>query len=372
MFRSLCVGLACFCPAVVRIALADPPPEVTVIQPVVRDVIDYGDFIGRAEAAQTVDIRPRVTGQLEKVCFKGGTVVQPGDLLFEIDSRQYRADLEKQMAGLQLAEARLKHLAVDLDRAQKLFASAAISHEELARVEAERTEAEPALRAARAGVEAAKLQLEFTKVVAPIGGKIGLPAVGAGNLVKSDATSLATIVSTDPAYVCFDIDEHTILLLWRKAKENREKDGDKTALPVACALSDETGYPRQGTLDAMDNHVDPVAGVLHARAVLPNSDGLIIPGMSVRVRLTLSAPHKAVLVPERAVQPGQGGKQAFAVVVTAAGVAERRPVKLGPMFDGLRVVKEGLAAGENIVAVGAQRLRPGMTVTVKKAESPGR
>jgi len=356
--------------AIVRTALASPPPEVTVIQPVVRDVIDYGDFIGRAEATQTVDIRPRVTGRLEKVFFKAGSIVQQGEMLFEIDSRPYQADMEKHAAEFQLAEARLKRLTVDLERVRKLLASAAISHEVLDRAEAERMEAEPALQAARAGLEKAKLQLDFTKVHAPISGRIGLPTVDAGNLVRADTTLLATIVSTDPVYACFSIDERTVLLLWRKAKENRGKDGGKSALPVACALADETGYPRPGTLDAIDNHVDPATGVLHARILLPNADGLIIPGMSVRVRLTLSEPHKAVLVPERVVLSNQGNKQV--VVVTAANVVERRGVKIGPLNDGMRIVKEGLAAGDNVVVGNALRLRPGMTVTVKKAESPGR
>ncbi len=171
-------------------------------------------------------------------------------------------------------------------------------------------------------------------------------------------------------YVCFDIDERTALQLRRKAQESPGRAGGKTSLPVSCGLADEAGYPRHGEVVAANNRVDPVTGTLRMQAVLQNPGGLIIPGMSVRVRLGMNGPYKAVLVPERAIMSDQGNKQVF--VVTSASLVELRPVKLGPLQDGLRVVKDGLTTEDNVVVHGVQRVRPGMTVTVKKAESPER
>jgi RND family efflux transporter MFP subunit len=406
MSRFMCLGLPYVFLALAQPSLADPPPTATAGQPPVREevilpsvtvpssdrvppsvtvpsgdvvmapalareVVDYGDFIGRAEAAHSVDIRPRVSGQLDKICFKAGSTVQKGDLLFEIDPRRCQAELDKRMAELQVAEARLKRSAVDLQRVKKLVANNSVSQEIVERAEAELCEAEAAVKTAQAGLEIAKLQLDFTKVRAPIGGKIGLPTLDAGNLVTADTTLLASIVATNPLYVIFDVDERTILQVGRRARGNPGKVGDKPVLPVTCALTDEIGYPRQGTLDATENHIEPATGTLRVRALLPGSDGLIVPGMFIRVRLTLSEPHKAVVIPERAVLTNQGSKQVF--VVTANNTVERRNVKLGSVTDGMRVVKEGLVAGENVVVAGAQRLRPGMKIKVtKKAESPGR
>ncbi len=370
MRRALCLSLFCCCLALDGTAAAETPPEVTVSQPVVREVTDYGDFMGRAEAVQSVTICPRVSGQLTRMVFKAGGAVRQGDILFEIDPRRYEADLERQKAEMQLAAARLEPVAAQLKRIKKLAATAAVSNEEVERSEAALLEAEAGVKAAQAKVNSARLELDFTKVLAPISGKIGLPAVDVGNVVTADTTWLTTIVSTDPVYVFFDIDERTALQLRRKAQESPGKIAGNSDLPVSCGLVDEAGFPRRGEVDAANNRVDPGTGTLRMRAVTQNPGGLIMPGMSVRVRLVMSEPYKAVLVPERALMSDQGNKQVF--VVTAANVIERRGVKLGPLQDGLRVVKEGLAASENVVVRPGPRLRPGMTVTVKKAESPER
>jgi RND family efflux transporter MFP subunit len=372
MFRPVCLWLFCTGLALNQTAPAAAPPEVTVGQPVVREVTDYGDFIGRAQAAHSVTICPRVTGYLAKVRFKAGDAVRQGELLFEVDPRPYQAALEKHQAECQLAEAQLKLAATTFARNKQLATTTpgSVGEPALDQAQAGVTTAEAAVKAARAGLESARLQLEFTRIVAPIGGKIGRPAVDAGNLVTADSTSLATIVSTDPVYVCFDVDERTTLQLRRKALENRGKNENKAGLPVACALADEAGYPRRGVVDFANNVVDPATGTLLMRAVLPNADGLILPGMFVRVRLTLSEPYKAVLVSERAVMSDRGNKQVF--VVTAGNVVERRAVKVGPLDDGMRVVREGLTVEDNVVVSGVQRLRPGMTVSVKKAAAPER
>ena len=289
MLRSVCLWLSCSCFLLIRIALADPPPEAVVSHPVVHEVVDYGDFVGRAEAVNSVDLRA-LSGYLVKSLFKPGGAVRQGDLLFEIDPRPYQAEVEKRKAETQLAAARVRRLAADLQRLGKPIARGAVSAEDLDRTRAELEEAEAALPVAQARLQAAALELEFTRIQAPIGGTIGLPSISLGNLVTADTTSLATIVSADPVYVGFDIDERTALQLRRKAQDSPGKVGGKTALPVACTLADESGFPRRGLVDAANNRVDPVTRTLHVRAVLPNPGGLIIPGMSVRVRLALNKP----------------------------------------------------------------------------------
>ncbi len=274
MLRAICLSLLCFGLALDRTTAAETAPEVAVSQAVLREVTDYADFIGRAEAMQSVTLCPRVSGQLLKICFKAGGAVRQGDLLFEIDPRPYQADLEKAQAEVQLAVARLKRAAVELERQKKLSAAAAVDQQELDRKEADRTESEAALQAARARLDAARVELEFTKVQAPISGKIGLPAVDVGNIVTADTTPLATLVSTGSVHVSFDIDERTALQLRRKAPEGQGKATGNAGLPVACGLVDETGYPRHGDMEAMNNRIDPATGALRMRAVLPNSDGL--------------------------------------------------------------------------------------------------
>jgi len=253
-----------------------------------REAVDYRDFVGRAEAVIRVDIRSQATGNLVKIYFRAGTVVHQGDLLFEIDSRLQQAAREKAAAECQLAHARIQRLAVELRRTMKLSASGDAANEDIDRTKAELEEAQKAAHVAEAGLKLAQLQLEFTRICAPISGKIGLSAVNVGNLVTADKTSLATIVSTDPVYISFEVDERTALQVYRKAQKGREKGEGKSGLPVSCALADETGCPRQGVVDAVNSHVDPATGTMRMRALLQNPDGLIVPGMSVRVRLALS------------------------------------------------------------------------------------
>ena len=366
MVRLVGLCLSCFCSTLIKNAVAETPPEVTVVQPAVREVIDYGDFRGRAEAVQSVDVRSRVTGQLAKIAFKAGSVVQQGDLLFEMDSRMQQAALEKFEGEMAFAQAKLKRAEATLRRYEELDKTTpgAVWAFALDEYRLEVDAARVAVPFVKANLEIARLQLDLTRVRAPISGKIGQPALGVGNIVTADTTPLTTIVSTDPVYVYFDVDERTALLLRRKALENRGKDEGKSTLPVSCSLIDEAGFPRRGVVDFANNQVEPATSALRMRAVLPNGDGLIIPGMSIRVRLALSGPYKAVVLPDRVLSSGQGVRQVF--VVTTANVIERRTVKLGPLDDGMRVVREGLSAGDNVVVGGAQRLRPGMTVTVKK------
>jgi RND family efflux transporter MFP subunit len=278
---------------------ADPPPEVPVRQPLVREVTDYQDFTGRTEAVSQVELRARVSGFLDRVLFKDGADVKKGELLCEIDPRPYMAELQKAETRRAVEEAKLKRAEAEFKRAKALLPRQGISREDFDKIADDRAVAEAEVHAAMAECEAAKLNVAFTKVTAPISGRISRRLIDPGNVVRADETPLATIVSLDPMYVYFDVDERTALRMWRAAREGKAKAA--TELPVAMGLADEKGFPHRGKVDFADNRVDPKTGTLRMRAVLPNADGLLVPGLFVRVRLTTSEPHKAL--PEK--KPGK-------------------------------------------------------------------
>ena len=367
--RSLCLGL--WCPALPLLAAltggaAAAPPEVTVSRPLAREVTDYEDFTGRTEAVQAVDLRARVTGYIVKVHVKEGGDVKQGDLLFEIDPRPYQAELDKAEAEVARAEAHFKRVSADFDRAKKLMAARGIGQDELDHAAAEKAEAEASLRAAQAALDVAKLNLSFTRVTAPISGKVGRALLTPGNLAVADTTLLATIVSLDPMDVMFDVDERTLVRLARLAREGKgERDAE---WPVLFALPDNEGFVHRGKLAGTDVRVDPNTGAAHWRAVFANPDGLFLPGMFVRVRVLTSAPHKALLIPDSAVERDNEGPHVF--LITGKDVVERRPVKLGVADDGLRVVKEGLTAEVRVIVEKPASVRPGMTVKPKEVSIP--
>jgi RND family efflux transporter MFP subunit len=341
-------------------------PEVPVVRPVVRDVTDYEVFTGRLEAPTRVDVRARVTGYLLRATFQEGAEVKQGDALFEIDARPYRAALDQAEAALAQAEARLKLADAHLKRAAALHAQKAVSQGELDQADAERAEAEARIQLARANRTVARLNLNFTRVHAPISGRIGRRLVDPGNLVRADETPLAVLVSLEPIHVYFHVDERTLLHLLR----SRRDAGRDEKLPVAVALAGEEGFPRQGVMDFADNRVDPDTGTLQARAVLANKDLLLSPGMFARVRLALGKPYRALLVPAEAVRGG--GEARFVLVVNDRGVIERRPVTVGQQQDGLRVVTEGLKADARVVVGSPEGLRPGMAVRPRPGNLPER
>jgi RND family efflux transporter MFP subunit len=363
--RLLCAWLLCLAvlqPGAAR--GADEAPQVPVVRPVVREVVDYEDFTGRTDARIRVDLRARVTGYLLKTTFQEGGTVKQGDVLFEIDPRPYQADLDRADAALNLAEARLKLAQATLKRMKALLATKAVGREEWDRAAAEVVEAEAAVRAARATREAARLNLDFTRVVAPISGHIGRQLVDPGNLVKADDTLLASIVTRDPLYVYFDIDERTLLHLRRAVPAG----GAAAKILVAIGLAGEEGFPHRAAVDFVNNSVDADTGTIRLRAVLPNPRGLIDPGMFVRVRLAIGEPYKAVLVPAEAVLSDQGAR--FLYVVNDKDVIERRPVTVGAEHDGLRVIAQGLRQGERVAVGRLQQLRPGMTVRPENPDKP--
>ena len=346
------------------------PPEVLASQPVRREVVDYEDFSGQTAPVKNIEIRARVTGYLDKVYFKEGSEVEEGAMLFEIDPRPYEAELARSEARLAQAEARLKNLNTEYRRVQGLLSRNAISESESERVATELAEAEAAVAAAKADRDLAKLNLQFTKVTAPIRGRISRQFIDPGNLVKADETTLTTIVSVDPVYTYFDVDERTLLRIRRLIHEGAIKSHQEAEVPVQMGLADEEGYPHRGTINFVDNKVDSSTGTLRIRGVFPNPERLLSSGLFVRVRLPIGPPRQAILVAEQALGTDQGKK--FVYVVNDEDEVTYRPVKTGRLYDGLRVIEEGLVDGEKVIVSGLQRVRPGAKVELKLMEMPNR
>ncbi len=340
-----------------------PPPDVSVAPVLKREVSQWDEFIGRVEAVETVELRPRVGGYIDRVNFTEGREVKKGDVLFDIDPRAWRAALQHAEAELQRARVQELLARTELERARKLIDTNSISTGEFDQRRAAHAQAEAGVLAAQAALDTAALNLEFTKVRAPISGRTGRAQVTAGNLVSSDpgATLLTTIVSLDPVYVYFEGDEQTYLR-YKAMGRSGQRDGGRVArYPVRVGLAGETGHPHEGELDFVDNHVDPATGTIRARALVQNPDRILTPGLFARVQLLAGNPFEAMLVDDRAVLTDQNRK--FVYVVGDDGTAQRRDVRLGRMIEGLRVVEDGLAPGDRIIVHGVQKVFfPGMPV----------
>ncbi len=339
-------------------------PTVTVAAALERDVTEWDEFTGRLEAVESVEIRPRVTGYIESVNFTEGSIVRKGDLLFVIDPRPYRAALDQASAELTRAQARAELAASDVKRSEKLLAIRAVSQEEYDQRLNSAREANATVGAARAAVEAARLDLDFTRVTAPIAGRVSKAEITAGNLVSAGsgaaAPLLTTIVSVDPIYVSFDGDEQVYLKYNELARRGERKSSRDEANPVQMGLANEEGYPHTGSMVFVDNQIDSRTGTIRARAAFSNKDGYFTPGLFARVKLLGHNTYPAVLVDDRAI--GTDQSQKFVYVVDADRKVTYRSVKIGRLTDGLRIVQEGLAAGENVVVNGLQRVHPGVVV----------
>jgi RND family efflux transporter MFP subunit len=352
---------------------APPPLEVSVSQPLQEPVQDALEFTGRTCAIDSVQVRARVTGYITKVAFTAGALVNKGDLLFEIDPREYQATVLKQEGEVARLRSQLARAEAEVGRTTALRPSGAASQRELDRAVADKGAAEGELKAKTAELELAKLDLEFTRVTAPISGRVSQAEVTEGNLVVTSASGgplLTTVVSLDPIYVDFDGDERALIRL-RKAQIEREgtarpENAQATAAPVMVGLADEAGFPHAGKIDFVDNQIDPSTGTIRVRAVLPNADRLLAPGLFVRVRLPVGESKTGLLVTDRAIGTDQDRK--YVLIVNDENVVEYRPVKLGAIHDGLRAVAEGIAPGEWIVVNGIQRARPGVTVAPQKVD----
>lgn len=355
------------------------PPEVTISRVVEREVIDYEEFTGRFEAVQNVEVRARVRGYLDAVHFTDGQEVKTGDLLFEIDPRPFEAALRSAEGQKALWVARRQKAEADVRRYEELVPTGAASAQDLDKARAELGEAVAAIQSADAEIERAKLDVEFTKITAPIDGQINRALITKGNLVQAgpgaDAV-LTTIVSVNPIFAYFNINERS-LLRFRELHRSRTPPGapqpsvQSLKTPAYIGLATDEGYPHQGVVDFADNRVDPSTGTIQARAILDNSRRVFKPGFFARVRLPTSEPKRAVLVTDRAVGSDQSNK--FVYVVDDNNIVQYRVVRLGRLQDdGLRVIADGLQPTDSVIVTGLQRARPGKPVTPQRTEMPRR
>jgi RND family efflux transporter MFP subunit len=347
------------------------PPQVTVAKPLVRKITDWDEYTGRLAAVESVEIRARVSGYLESVHFQDGALVRSGDLLFVIDPRPYQAALDEARADLTRSRVRLELAVNDLDRARRLFASRAISEEELDARNKEKREADAALEAAQATAKAAALNLEFARIKAPISGRIGRKLVTVGNLVSSegnDATLLTTLVSVDPIHVYFTADERAFLRYTRLAEQGIRPSSRNVANPVRLQLADEQGFPHEGVMDFVDNQVDETTGTMQGRAIFPNPAGDLTPGLFGRIQLLGEGPYEALILPDQAIGTDQA--QRLVYVVGDDNIVAPRPVTLGRSLGALRVVRSGLKPTDRVVINGIQKIRPGAAVTPVEGQIP--
>ncbi len=347
--------------------LAPPkPPEVIVGKAVAQEIADFEEFTGRTEAIETVEIRARVTGYLEKILFAEGARVKQGDLLFEIDPRLLKAEVDRSAANLAQADARVTRLEDDYKRINDL-PKGSVSPQEFDKVLGDLAEARAAVKSADATLKSAQLSLQYTKVTAPIGGRIGRRLLDPGNIVKADETPLTYLADLDRVFVFFDVDERTYLGISRLLLARGEAELEQLReMPVWMGLVDEPGFPREGRINFVDSRVDPNTGSVWVRAVFDNSQRLLTPGLFVRVRVRVGEPHKAVLVPERALTTDQGQK--FVYVLNDKDEAVYRPIEVGAQHGQLREIKKGIEAGERVIVSGLQRVRPGVKVEPKEDE----
>ena len=328
-----------------------PPPAAVTVAPVEqKEIVEWSEFTGRTEPVESVEIRPRTSGYIQEVRFQSGQMVKKGDVLFVIDPRWNQAVFDQRQAEYDQAKS-------ENDRTAKLLANNAISAEEAEGRKARYEEAKAAL-------DSARLDLEYTEVRAPIDGRVSRALLTEGNYVSGNAGSaslLTTVVSVNPVYVHADIDEDTLLkfneLVYSK-KLDTTADGK---IPVELELADEDNFPHQGYIESFDNKLDPDTGSILLRAVFPNDDGRIMPGLFARIRIPLSERHDALLIDERSIGTDQANK--FVLTLTPTNTVQYQAVELGPLVDGKRVVRSGLAVGEKIVVNGLARVRPGMPVT---------
>ncbi len=333
-----------------------PAAKVSVAQVLQQPINEWDEFTGRLEAPEAVDIRPRVSGFIDKVAFTEGSLVNKGELLFQIDPRPFEAEVRGLEAQLQQVRANLGRTENEARRGERLRASNAISAELADARTSAALEARAGVAAIQAKLEAARLDLSFTRVIAPIDGRVSRAEITAGNLVNAGQTLLTSLVSTDKVYAYFDADERVYL----KYSELARKGQRGEASPVYLGLTNEDGHPHLGQMDFVDNQVNPKTGTIRGRAVFDNTDGRFTPGLYARLKLVGSATYAAVLIDDAAVGTDLGKK--FVLVLGADNTVSYRNVELGPKLEGLRIVRNGLAKDERIVVKGLQRARPGMAV----------
>lgn len=359
--------LAAACDEAPTAAAPPPPPEVTVATPLVKQVQEWDEYTGRFEAVELVDLRARVSGYLDSIHFKDGEMVQKGQLMFTIDPRPYQIAIEQAQGAVAKAEALATLAGLEADRAAKLVGNSVVSRATYDQRQQEKESADADVAEAKARLDKAKLDLTFTQIIAPVEGRTSNRRVDVGNLVMGDldgATPLTTIVSLDPIYFVFDASEADYLRYQQLARDGERQSSRDAPNPVYVRLTDETGWPHKGHMDFVDNVVDRSTGTIRGRAVFDNADQQLTPGVFGRLRIVGSGLYEAVMIPDEAIMADQSDKIVY--VVGDDGTVAVRKLQLGPIIDGLRVVRSGLEGKERVIINGLLRARPGGKVTAKE------
>lgn len=351
-------------------AAAPAPAAVTVSKPRIEDIVEWDEYTGRFEAVEQVDIRARVSGYLMQVGFKDGQIVNKGDLLYVIDPRPFERALEQAQAELAQAKTKAENAMLDVERGKPLVERRVMSEKVFDDRANVLREAQSAIKVAEAKVATAELDLSFTRIVAPISGRISRSMQTSGNWIAAGGTAsstlLTTIVTQDPIFVYFDISENNHIKYLRLAAAGEKEGAANPGTPIEVAMPDERRFIYKGALDFIDNRLDQGTATLRARAVIENDAQLFKPGMFARVRMAGSARYAAMLIPDEAIGTDQASK--FVLVVGENGVVVRKIVDLGPLHNGLRVIRQGIAASDWIITKGIQRARPGQTVAPTRTE----
>lgn len=345
-----------------------PPPSVTVAKPVVKDIIERTDFIGRFDAVDQVDIRARVSGYIDKIHFEDGTLVKAGDLLFTIDPRPYRNALEQAQATVTSSQVRLDFAQSDLDRAEQLRRTGNVSDQVFDQRRQAFLTAKAELDRAQAALRQAQLDVDFTEVRSPLTGRLSRRLVSEGNLVNANQTILTNVLTLDPIQFYFDVDERSYLAYSRQTQGGTRTSSNGSANEVLLTLTDERLGQRKGQLDFVDNRLDAASGTIRARAVFANKDLFLTPGLFGRVTIGASDPYSAVLLPDEAIGSDQDRRVAY--VLGENNVVSLKPIRVGPRIDGYRVIREGLKGDETVVVNGLVRVRPGSPITPQMTTLP--
>ena len=368
MRRCRCMLLlTAFAPA----AQAQEPqlPVVTAAKPVVREIVEDDEFVGRFDAVDEVAVRSRVNGYLDEVHFKDGAVVNKGDLLFTIDRRPYQAAFDAAKSRVAVAESLLEFSKQQLERAETLSKTGNLATSVLDDRRRENLAAQGQLQGANADLRNASLDLDFTEIKAPLSGRIGRRLVSVGNLVQQDSTLLTTIVAWDPIDFYFDIDERSYFSYARDARQRGGTMQEGAAnLDVSVRVADRSEDVFKGKLDFAENRIDNATGTMRVRARFDNKDGVLQPGMFGRINVPGSLPHKGILLPDEAVGADQNRRIVY--VADAEGNISAKPVRTGPRIDGYRVIREGLTGDETVVVNGLVRVRPGVKAKIEMTELP--
>lgn len=344
------------------------PPPVTVAKPVVKDIIERTDFIGRFEAINQVDIRARVSGYLDKVHFQDGAFVKAGDLLFTIDPRPYKNALEQAQAAVTSSQVGLEFAQSDLGRAEQLRRTGNITDQVFDQRRQSFLTAKAELDRAQAALRQAQLDVEFTEIKSPLSGKISRKLVSEGNLVNANQTILTNVLSLDPIQFYFDVDERSFLAFSRQSQGGTRTTVDGESNEVTLTLTEERLGQRKGQLDFVDNRLDAASGTIRLRAVFENKDLFLTPGLFGRVTVGASDPYRGILLPDEAIGSDQDRRVVY--VVGENNVVNLKPVRIGPRIDGYRVIRDGLTGNETVVVNGLVRVRPGTPITPQMTTLP--